>query len=855
MTGRLPVLEELGRELERVAGDARPRRRFPPARLSGRVGALVAAGALATAAVATAAVLLIHEGSPLPGAHPQDLRANGIPLRGSARLAGLDAPDPGAGAAPWDLRLSRTADGEICTAVGQVVDGTFGIVGLDDVFRRLPLGGVDACSFPTPGSPVLAGARGFLGRTAAEARTVVSGVAGSDARSVTAYGAGGRRALRLGPEGAFITVFPGSPERVRPRVVVTFADGHRHTVAFEQSSAVEVADPAGGSPWTVSSEPDLQRGAYPDEDCAQATEEASQEQPSLGMPLTPSVCGRLGSQPLLVVMRRFTPGSGQGSPYPWGNAPARTLVYGVADPRVRSLSLRGAGPARTISIDRRGGAFLAVLDGRVDPRSLTLTASLSPGDTRAYVRSTPLLSPETNRPLAEPPVPPFREPAPPAPQTLPPFELPIESTARETLRAADPLDGRTWILRSWQGKPNAHVNGIRPHERNFFCVALGLLDHGRLVAPSASPSVSSPSVTAEDGRCNQSAQLSRMRYMLAMESYVTDAYAYAPRPGRVVISGMLPAGARDATLFGLGGPRRLLLDSNDAFLLVLPGSYWQSSPHIVYMLHGKRVGRGPGRKFPLGNAPSVPQSRAPDPDGAAPWGFAASRSCNTSIGRVVQGRLASLDEQTGVLKTGPFSTGGSATCLMHQTSLLPEALRHEPVEFDVQPAETYSWDPGPKAATPSRPEIERRTVPGRTLITGVARADVETITISTPTDVRTLRPSGPLHTILAVYEGVFLRGRITATIALRGDRTATERLLTPGEPPDGPTGPTAIGRLAAARRQIAYVWATIAHYRATNQLRRANAATRSLPMLRVYVDIAERRIAYERAHPGRLPEG
>ncbi len=854
MSGDLRVLSELGRELQRAAESA-PRTRRRRALPRGRVGLLVAAIALAAAAVATAAVLLIREGAPLPAPHAQDLRSSGIPLAGSARLAGLDAPDPSGGAAPWDLRLSRTSSGEVCTAVGQVVNGEFGIVGLDDVFRPLPLGGVDACSVVSPGSPVLVGARSFLGRTPHEQRTVVSGVAGTDARAVFAYGTGAPRSLRLGPEGSFITVYEGAPETVRPTIAVAFANGRQRVIRLESSSAYEVPDPGGGAPWVASSEPDLQVNAYPDEDCAQAMQEATQEQPGLGMrPLTPGVCARLSSQPLFVSMRRFVPGSGEGSGYPWGNAPARTLVYGIATPRVRSLSLSGDGGSREVAIDRRGGAFLAVLDGHVDPRTLTLVARLADGSSRDYRSSTPVLDANTNRPVAEPPVPAYREPAPAAQQELPAFELPIEWTARESLRARDPVNGQTWVLRSWQGQPNRHVSGVQARAGRFVCVALGVLAHGRLVEPSSDPSVSSPSVTTEDGRCDQPPQIQRMRYMLQMESFVADPYAYAPVPGTVVLSGFLPAGASDAVLLGAGAPRRLQLDQNGAFLLVLPGRYWRSSPHISYTLHGRRIGHGSGARFPLGNSPATPQVRAPDPAGAAPWGFAATRDCATAIGRVVQGRLASLDVQSGVLKTGASMTGWSSSCITHESAGVSYPRRNGPVEFDVQQAETYLPVHAAPANVLTQPEIEQRIPPGRTLITGIALPDVASVTISTPSDVRTLRPAGPLHALLAVYEGFFVRGTIVAKIALRDGRVQTETLHAPGAgAAEPPSGATAADRLAATRRQIAAVRATLSRYRARGETKRARADVTFLATMRSFLRVAEERLAFQQSHPGLLP--
>jgi hypothetical protein len=55
-----------------------------------------------------------------------------------------------------------------------VLGGQFGIVGLDHIFRALPLGGVDACGVQSPDGPLLAGARVFLGDATTEARTIVA---------------------------------------------------------------------------------------------------------------------------------------------------------------------------------------------------------------------------------------------------------------------------------------------------------------------------------------------------------------------------------------------------------------------------------------------------------------------------------------------------------------------------------------------------------------------------------------------------------------------------------------------------------------------------------------------------------
>jgi hypothetical protein len=849
MSERPRALEQLGDELGRVAGtvlrdtgDPRPQLRRPARRLS-----LVAVCVLLLllAAAAAAAVLLIQQGSPLPAPHAQDLRASGIPLPRSAHLAGLDAPDPESSNPPWDLRLSRTSSGETCTAVGQVFDGQFGIVGLDHVFRALPLGSVDSCGIDSGDGPLLVGAKDFVGLTPSQARTVISGIAGPGVRSVTTYAGGAPRRLKLGPDGSFITVYAGEAEELRPRVLIAMRDGRARAILLEQSGAFEVPDPEGGAAWSVEAEPDVEANAFPDEDCVQVSREPSQSEPSRFMlPLTPEVCGRLGDSPLFVQMRRFVPGEAS-SRFPWNDSPSRTIVYGVAAPRVVSLTLSGAGATRTLPINYRGGAFAAVLDGHVDPGSLTLTAKLRTGALVTYRRPAGLLAYQSNEPIGVQPVPAYREPVPIKSTLPPPFEHPIASTLTETLHAPDPAGGPEWVLRSWRGKANTSVSGVG-HEQ-FLCAELGVLYHGKLVEPSATPSTRSRPLTSEGGRCNQAKDLSHMRYMLSLESFLDDPYQYAPHPARAVLSGMLPPGASNPVLLGMGPARALPLDANNAFLLVLPGRYWDARPRISYVLDGRRVGKLPGgpgpRLYQHGIEDPIPQVRAPDPDGAAPWGFTATRDCSTAVGRIVDGRLARIDLSDGVLEAGSEFSGGSSSCATHPEAFEPASVLNQPVEFDQQQVGSGE-DPLQGEPQPLRqPEIEWRTLPGRTILTGVARADVASVTLSSPSEVRTLRPSGPLHTILAVYDGYFLRGNLIATVRLRDGRVQSEQIASFGGGSFQPEPPAE--QLRQAKRTLAQM-----HARTRT---RGSRHPLPVPPFEAHIRAIERRVAYERAHPGLLP--
>lgn len=431
----LRFFEELGAELERAARadtDGRASSARRPVWLAAVVVAL-----LLLAGVAAAAVLLIRQGQPLPGPPTGALGADVRPLPGSVRLAGLDAPDP-AGGPRWDIRRSRSATGETCTAVGQIVNGRFGILGLDGVFRRLGLGGVDACGVRGIAGPVLAGARVFIGRTEAQARTVVNGIAGNDARSVSVYGPGGVRRLRLGPDGSFITVYAGYVEDVRPKIVVVDRDGRRYTVDLANSHTLQTADPQGGAPWNVTGGADLSGDAYPDEECSQVQRSSVPPEPGvpgqavrppvLATPATSQVCGRLAIDPLFVAMQRFVPGDERTGQWYWFDNPARTIVWGAAAPRVSSLELKTAtGGSRGVPIDRRDGAFAVVLDGGEDPGSLELIAHLADGQTIDFKGSANLWSAE-GAPVSAPPTPTRGSPNPFARGRGSPVARPIAST-------------------------------------------------------------------------------------------------------------------------------------------------------------------------------------------------------------------------------------------------------------------------------------------------------------------------------------------------------------------------------------------------------------------------------------------
>ena len=75
-----------------------------------------------------------------------------------------------------------------------------------------------------------------------------------------------------------------------------------------------------------------------------------------------------------------------------------------------------------------------------------------------------------------------------------------------------------------------------------------------------------------------------------------------------------------------------------------------------------------------------------------------------------------------------------------------------------------------------RGRIERRMLGSRIVFHGRVHPDVASVTIRTPRDVRTLVPSSDVHAILAVYDGHFPGGEVTATARMKDGREVTRAL-------------------------------------------------------------------------------
>lgn len=763
MTDRLRVLEELGMEFDRIgAAAAAPAGARRPLRV--RRAAVLAFAALLVAAGLAVAASLIVTGEPIPSARQDDVPPEATPDPGTAQVADVRAEDPG-GAPPWTVRLSRSRTGQLCAAVGQVVDERFGLVGLDGRFRPLPLLGVDACAAEGGEPPAVIGARMFAGRRREDVRTVVYGAAGGGLRGVSVRAAGGERSVDVGDEGTFAAAYRGYVEDVQPRVVLRFADGRERTFAFGVTSQPSAPDPEGGPPWVVDAS--ARAGDRAGQTCAQfrrARDRFGRAHSSLSYP----ICGDLARDHVFFELAPFPRRQDHedlAQTFPWDYGPARTVLWGAADPSVEAVVVRGAGKDVPVDLAGDGAGFVSVFPAGTEPESLEVVVRYRDGTERTY-RGGQNLRDAGGRPRASEfarevlgPVPGGPPPAPADDANAPP---PMPDPFRHdagSVKVGSRAGG--FAVRSWRARVARTGLPMR-------CAQLGRIRDGRFVLPEGG------SALGERGATCAPATARDVPYRT--ETFLDDPLAYAPRPTRTVVWGTAGAAARRVTIAGPWGRREVRAGPGGTFLLVLPPQ--RLDRRGVHVLTTYRDGSRASSRNP-GFRPSrvVPGSvridaRAPDPDGLQPWGLQVWRTRAGAVcrqeGRIVGGRVGSIDHDRGTFHAYPMYEGGACSTVP-RTAL--QSSRPVGLSVSSQPGLEDEGD----ALRAARER--RRTLPGRTTIVATARPDVELVTLRTPRDVRTLRPSERGGSMLVVYDGELLGGAdIEYTAVLRGGRRVTHAL-------------------------------------------------------------------------------
>jgi hypothetical protein len=392
MTDFIEGLEgDLVEAARRLAGRrAAEHQRGPRGRSSLRTALMAAAIVVLTAGTAAAGTLLALRGSVILA--PEAVPPEQTPASGTSRVSELRAADPASGEPPWTLRVARSETGLLCSTVGQVQGGRFGLVGMDGRFRTIAEGVSDSCGSERHDAASLIGARVFDARRRPGVRTVVSGVAGSTLHSVELDAGGQSRRVPIGDGGTFLAPLRGYPEDLAIRVTLRFASGRREIHDFGRSPSV-VPDPAGGPAWRT------QGFAMSGDRRTCVTFAPARQRPEA--PVSPAACGDLGEgmhrHGFFFAVRRITPGTG-GLPIDWpgeghwGHTPARTALWGAMGEDVRSVTVQRPGHPPQAIVIPVSRTVLAVFGPDVDPATLTVRVRLRNGRTVLAHRSTGIVA-------------------------------------------------------------------------------------------------------------------------------------------------------------------------------------------------------------------------------------------------------------------------------------------------------------------------------------------------------------------------------------------------------------------------------------------------------------------------------
>ena len=356
---------------------------------------------------------------------------------------------------------------------------------------------------------------------------------------------------------------------------------------------------------------------------------------------------------------------------------------------------------------------------------------------------------------------------------------------RIALQLVDPGGGPDWAVRVFDAerlslrRPSRTLAGARVIGRER-CVQLGRLrgaTFGWVYGDGRFRRV------GHEDRLIQCTSRRRPELMARFDAALAIEDPAAPRLAASVLWGYAP-GEKRVRVVGTGGVDGEATTGSSAFLRVGPP---EARPR-----HGARVIAG-GDTYPLGpHEPPLPprvrrglrfptpipgteqiEGRAPDPSGGPGYGVEVAKTregqpCAGFEGRVVGERVGDVDLRLALFSEGPGITSGA--CRPLETA--PTRDRPCDVGTGYRDVDEMHADD----AFLRRARIERRLLPGRTFVRAQCHPDVETVTLQTPRDVRTLVPSPVGRVILAVYDGDFPAGGGRITARFRDGRTWSDRL-------------------------------------------------------------------------------
>lgn len=368
------------------------------------------------------------------------------------------------------------------------------------------------------------------------------------------------------------------------------------------------------------------------------------------------------------------------------------------------------------------------------------------------------------------------------------------STPRIEARAADPLGGPDWAVRTFLAdrviKPALRRHGVDPVVGHVRCAQVGRIHDGTFGWLDARGTFralrTATALVGSSSWCGSRTADVRHQPHLDAFSPLTEPAAPAAAVRSTVAWGIAGSAARRITLH-LGSRTVTPPATADGVFLVVSGPALDQHqirgsvayPDRTVPLGGEREGPavfgGADPTAPGGSGQAQLAARAPDPNGGLPFGLVASRTgdqgwCLATGGRVVGDRVGTIDFQRDTLSELRISGGGSCTGGQSEA----EVFRRSPVLLG---SSSGGPEPAGEGGDPgSTGRVARRTQKGLTILDGRVAPDVVSVTLETPRDVRTLIPGGPAHAILAVYDGPFPTGALRLIARFRDGHTKVQTI-------------------------------------------------------------------------------
>lgn len=348
-------------------------------------------------------------------------------------------------------------------------------------------------------------------------------------------------------------------------------------------------------------------------------------------------------------------------------------------------------------------------------------------------------------------------------------------------RTPDPDGGPAWAVRVFDADrivaPASRRRGVDPTIGSARCAQLGRIVRGRF-GWLDHEGTWRPVAVGYEGAPMTCGSIASRRAQVAADAVTTLRLpAAAPADAQLVrmaVWGVAPEGTelrlttRGRAAGPAGGPR-------GGFLALLDPATRRKELRLDAVRRGRALpvtglaarGGGPG-----GGDGARLVARAPDPAGGLPYALLVSRGarglCTASGPRVVAGRTGGVDLVLGTFTEQAYGGGG---CGMRP----PTRARPLDVGYSLGGGVEEPHEEGER-----RGRVERRILPGRTIVSGIAHPAVRSVTIATPRDVRTLVPSGRERGFIAVYDGGFPTGEIVLTARLDDGTTRQERFQDAG---------------------------------------------------------------------------